>query len=417
MNHNRILYYYNWEQNGDVAYIGAPDRLMQKIMRHGKTKSVTDLSSAGDTSKAFDCIGLYTLPKDKPNDALLSIYERLNPGGMLVIKTDLITPDLWTSMTADQGWHPCQFGDHTAVFKENDLLAPYKDKHKGERVYIIGNGPSLKQTDLDLIKDAPAIAMNRINLLYPHTKWRPRYYIYCSDNVDNPRWGKDWTSSVAEIARDPKTTSFVWTKYAHAVPDDTNPVWLKRFTEEDVTRPHNFSDNAAQWMSKSGTSINVALQLAHYMGFKQIVFLGIDLNWQTSDSVAGDPNHFDTSYQANIADGEEERRRMLLTHYNAKMALKKHGVEIYNATPESFVDTYPFVRFETIAKDKKYSRPYHDEDHADCHRLRDMVSTYWRRNGLLEQRRMKFNLLDYLYQASIVKVKQVLGPVKRALRK
>ena len=33
------------------------------------------------------------------------------------------------------------------VFKE------YKDKHKNERVFLIGNGPSLAETDLNLLKN------------------------------------------------------------------------------------------------------------------------------------------------------------------------------------------------------------------------------------------------------------------------
>ena len=54
----------------------------------------------------------------------------------------------------------------------NDCFKDFKDIHKGETIYIIGNGPSLSLTDLNLIKDSPSIAMNRISLIYKIYKKR-----------------------------------------------------------------------------------------------------------------------------------------------------------------------------------------------------------------------------------------------------
>ena len=44
----------------------------------------------------------------------------------------------------------------------NTVFEQYKDIHKGKRVFLIANGPSLKDTNLDLLKDEITIAMNRI---------------------------------------------------------------------------------------------------------------------------------------------------------------------------------------------------------------------------------------------------------------
>ena len=54
---------------------------------------------------------------------------------------------------------------------KNDDLKKYKNVHKGKRVFLIGNGPSLAKTNLDLIKDEYSIAMCRISLIYPKTTW------------------------------------------------------------------------------------------------------------------------------------------------------------------------------------------------------------------------------------------------------
>jgi hypothetical protein len=46
-------------------------------------------------------------------------------------------------------------------------LAALKDAHRGERCFLIGNGPSLKQTDLSLLKNEFTIGTNRIYLAFP----------------------------------------------------------------------------------------------------------------------------------------------------------------------------------------------------------------------------------------------------------
>ena len=46
-------------------------------------------------------------------------------------------------------------------------LGALQDIHKGERCFIIGNGPSLKQTDLTKLKNEYTFGLNRIYLAFP----------------------------------------------------------------------------------------------------------------------------------------------------------------------------------------------------------------------------------------------------------
>ncbi|HJD45240.1 MAG TPA: hypothetical protein H9909_00215, partial [Candidatus Mediterraneibacter norfolkensis] len=57
-----------------------------------------------------------------------------------------------------------------------------KNKHKGERCFVIGNGPSLTAEDLELLKGEITFAANRIYMLFDRTDWRPTYY-FCADYV------------------------------------------------------------------------------------------------------------------------------------------------------------------------------------------------------------------------------------------
>jgi hypothetical protein len=254
----------------------------------------------------------------------------------------------------------------------------YRNLKKNDRVFLIGNGPSLRETNLDLIKDEYSIAMNRISLVYGFTKWRPSYYLYTADNINNKIWGEKWKLSVNEAVSYPGTTSFVWRAFADKVAAMPNTVWIDNVTEFDIGEEGTFSTNAAQWTSKTGTSMNVALQLAYFMGFKQVFLLGCDLNWKTTTGTEEDPNHFDRSYSARIPDGELERLRMRRTHEHAYRFFKSAGREVYNATQGTLLDVYPLVDFETVAKDKQWRGTGRDERRLGIMRKRAKIEFYWR---------------------------------------
>lgn len=271
--------------------------------------------------------------------------------------------------------------DQFVIHKPYQKLMKYKDIHKGKRVFLIGSGPSLKKTDLDLIKDEYSIAMNRISLIYPETEWRPAYYLYTADNINNKNWGDEWQTSVNEAVSLPSTTSFVWRLFADRITDHPNIVWIDNVTERDIAEEGTFSTNAAQWISKTGTSMNVAFQLAYFMGFDEVILLGCDLNWKTATGLQGDPNHFDPNYSARIPDGERERLRMRSTHEYAYKFFKEAGREVYNATVETFLDVYPLVDFKTVAKNKNWRGTGEDQRSLGVFLKRLKARRYWKKRS------------------------------------
>ena len=62
-------------------------------------------------------------------------------------------------------------------------LAALKDIHKGKRAFIIGNGPSLKQTDLSKLKNEITFGMNRFYLAFPDLGFTTSYICVTNDLV------------------------------------------------------------------------------------------------------------------------------------------------------------------------------------------------------------------------------------------
>ena len=68
---------------------------------------------------------------------------------------------------------------HFETTQYGKAICALKDSHKGEKCFVIGNGPSLTAEDLNRLQDSgiPTFAMNRVFKFFPQTKWRPTYYI------------------------------------------------------------------------------------------------------------------------------------------------------------------------------------------------------------------------------------------------
>src|SRR5690606_31514735 len=55
-------------------------------------------------------------------------------------------------------------------------LRRFKNIHAGKRCFIVATGPSLKVSDLDMLKDELTLSMNSIFMAFKETDWRPTYY-------------------------------------------------------------------------------------------------------------------------------------------------------------------------------------------------------------------------------------------------
>jgi len=255
---------------------------------------------------------------------------------------------------------------------KNIVFENFRNKHDGERVFIVANGPSLAETNLDLLENEITIAMNRVSLIYDkNSKWRPTYYLFSSTNVRNPVWGPAWTESVRRSVSEPDTTSFIARMFKPTIdPDNTYPQ-IKWFDSMSENKPNMagdileecFSTDVVERIDKSATTINLALQLSYHMGFSEIVFVGTDLGWTADRGSTSDPNHFDKSYRADIPPekvykaNHQMRNVHSLAYKNFFERDKK--TKFYNASVKTLLDVYPIINYEEYIKNN--SLVYEDE--------------------------------------------------------
>ena len=198
------------------------------------------------------------------------------------------------------------------------------------RCWIIGNGPSLKRTPLDRIKD-PCYAVNRIHLIYPDTTWRPDVWII-ADRSRSTFHG--WDTQMHLEQGYPCWVRADIPRGAEAI------MWNKNFPDTFIPFPecdhidvdHNPTDKFHEPnLCKMGGSLYVAFQLAVYDGYDEIVFVGIDGNIRQQKH-----NHFSPEYaDIDVYDLHSMKlanKNLDYCHSIMSREAKKRGIQILNAT-------------------------------------------------------------------------------------
>ena len=178
---------------------------------------------------------------------------------------------------------------NSRISKNN--LSLLKDSHKNEKAVIICNGPSLRNMNLDELENIFTFGLNKINLLFEYSKFRPSCIVAVN-------------KFVIEQNRD----FFQSTEIPHFL-DSNAAIRNKLFSNSRRTLLFSsngypgFSGDPRYAVSQGSTVTYVAMQLAYFMGFKEITLIGCDHNFYTKGPahkvVMGkdiDKNHFDERY-------------------------------------------------------------------------------------------------------------------------
>ena len=225
-------------------------------------------------------------------------------------------------------------------------LKALKDIHKGQRVFILGNGPSLRQTDLSRLRNEFTFGMNRIYLLFPGLGFHTTYFVSINDLVIEQF--KD------EIIAQPMPKFLAWRSHRH-FPTESPITQLPTFLYTSYTGP-GFSLDVRCRVWEGATVTNVALQLAFYMGFQQVILIGVDHNFaskgdanKTVISQGDDPNHFAPNYFGKGAKWQlPDLNTSEIGYTLAREAYRKTGREIIDATVGGKLTIFPKADYESL---------------------------------------------------------------------
>ena len=234
-------------------------------------------------------------------------------------------------------------------------LAALRDRHKGQRAFVIGMGPSLRIGDLDKLKGEVTFGCNKVYLAFDESDWRPTYYSIVDllvaannrDTISKLNLRKIFGRGVRPYFRG--TPGIVYVRARR------NPV-------REGESLSAFSDNLLLGAYGGATVIYMQLQLAFHMGIREVYLVGIDFKYATPEPTGeltkhgevilmheGEINYFHPNYRK---PGEKwsfpKLDEMHKAFSRAKEAFERAGGFIANASRETALDVFPLVDFDEL---------------------------------------------------------------------
>ena len=226
--------------------------------------------------------------------------------------------------------------------RNRNKLKALKDKHKGQRCFIVCNGPSLKEINFDLLKDEITFGMNRIYLMKEQNGFEPTYFGCIDKNSQTLQFHDDMDN--LEM---PCFFAFGLRKYFSK---KDNQIFLGgRFS-------HKFQTDASKLLGNAKSITYKLMQLAYHMGFQEVYVIGKDHSYNTTEkagtgikATGNEENHFIKGYykpgmrwDAPDYVAEEFEYEM------AREAFEKAGRVIKNATIGGKLEVFERIDFYSL---------------------------------------------------------------------
>ncbi len=237
--------------------------------------------------------------------------------------------------------------DNSGLLSITDLQGTFA----GKRCFIIGNGPSLKKTDLSRLKDEFTIGLNRIYLNYPNMGFEPTFYCCVNSNVLS-----QFSAEIDQL----NSIKFVKKQSSELLKNH----WNTFFMQSDGSIRFHETLTKLTW-HEGWTVTYCAMQVAFHLGFDEVILVGVDHYFKDSGeankavtATGDDANHFHPDYfgkgvvwQYPDLERSEESYRM------ARQTYEKYGRRILDATIGGYLQIFPKVDFEQITTPNFESLP------------------------------------------------------------
>ncbi|MEQ8558532.1 MAG: FkbM family methyltransferase [Henriciella sp.] len=234
-------------------------------------------------------------------------------------------------------------------------LRRLRDSRKRKRCFIIGNGPSLKKTELSALKDEDTFVTNGFFLKMPELDWTPTYYVVEDHLVAEDRRGE------IDNLHGPVKLFPGYLRYCLTPDQDT--LFFDHRPRVSFPDGFDFSFDADDHTYAGGTVTFTCMELAAFMGYEEIYLIGVDASYSIPkdanvsgpgrvkeiDMKSDDPNHFHPDYFGKGKRWHEPNVDVMIRAYEqARESCDERGVKIYNATIGGFLEVFPRIDYEDL---------------------------------------------------------------------
>lgn len=225
------------------------------------------------------------------------------------------------------------------LYNNKNIFDEFIDKE----ILIVGNGPSLKNTPLDKMRDMVCIGMNKINLLYDQIEWRPDIIVCVNGLVI--RQNLDFFNTTKTPLLLPVKAFYLGVRIRK------NVFFFKQV--KDLI----FSDDLVKGYGSGSTVTYTCLQLAAFLSATNINIVGVDHSFKFTGSnkdiskmEEDDENHFHPDYFKGKLWGNPDLEGSEVAYKKAKKYFDKKNIPIKDATIEGKLQVFEKINIKELLK-------------------------------------------------------------------
>jgi|SRR5690554_799233 len=218
------------------------------------------------------------------------------------------------------------------IITPNRFLKSLENKFKGESIYCVGGGPSLKTEDLSLLDGKIVIMCNFAYKILDQCN--PGYKISLSQDTRRITSLKDvdrnlFDLSLRSLYGRPHMLFKFLLEGSFKKEDKLIIPKMYGFFRDTMWKKEDLLQDGLNGNILMGNSVmNFAIQLAYYLGAKRVVLLGADMNYQ------GASTHFDEDRTEDKEINDDDiAQGMIRDIKDLTEALSNKGIELINTSP------------------------------------------------------------------------------------
>lgn len=254
--------------------------------------------------------------------------------------------------------------------KEN---AAIKDSKKGKRCFVLGNGPSIKKLDFELLANEDVFTVNQLARRNEYYLLNANYHVWADPIFFDVDPNKEENQELIESFFKIKTSS-------------GSPICFLPIEAEDFAKKMGLSDvldiryfyahkdfdyctediDLTKESYSFGTVVQYAISIALYMGYSEIYLLGCETTGLLN--TINNYLHRDIKdYAYDISKNESKRMLGMMKEYDMEHEFKSwgivfhqykllnrycidRGVKLINCTPESIIDSLEYIELSKVLK-------------------------------------------------------------------
>lgn len=234
-----------------------------------------------------------------------------------------------------------------------------KNRHLGERGFLVANGPSVATQDLAPLENEVTFFVN-FGFKHPdYRKIKPTYHIIVDEKLINGVWDIKILEEIYSL--NPSVIFLLNAKWANSevlFPYLNNPAYRIYLVDMRLyfTRFGSVKKIRMDRLTYGAAVTGVAKFGQIYMGFKEFYFLGKDGNGLCYELIKAD-THF---YGANAEDSEKSPAQIHQSLWTMALSTKhwisfakdckRHNIQIINVTNGGIFDMFKRGKFEDLFK-------------------------------------------------------------------